>query len=80
MAAAAPPSNYRSDEPEGRSDAAKPAYASRTVLLLFFGPLRRPDGISAFLQQAGVQTEMIDNLLEHGGGDRHDLLLDSVYS
>eukprot|EP00965_Chrysotila_dentata_P147793 4878244-Pleurochrysis_carterae.AAC.1 len=29
------------------------AHASRTVLLLFSGPMNRPDGIAAFLAQSG---------------------------
>eukprot|EP00965_Chrysotila_dentata_P025911 859813-Pleurochrysis_carterae.AAC.1 len=33
-------------------DAPRPAHASKTVLLLFSGPFRRPDGIAAFLKQA----------------------------
>eukprot|EP00965_Chrysotila_dentata_P037460 1245929-Pleurochrysis_carterae.AAC.5 len=49
-------------------DSPKQAHASRTVLLLFLGPFQRPDGISAFLKQAGLDVDMIDNHPEHGGG------------
>eukprot|EP00965_Chrysotila_dentata_P152777 5049363-Pleurochrysis_carterae.AAC.1 len=61
-------------------DSPKPAHSSRTVLLLFSGPYHRPDGISSFLKQSGLEVEMIDNHPEHGGGQQHDLLLDSVYA
>eukprot|EP00965_Chrysotila_dentata_P003818 124796-Pleurochrysis_carterae.AAC.1 len=57
-----------------------PAHSSKTVLLLFSGPFHRPDGIAAFLKQSGLEVEMIDNHPGHGGGERHDLLIDSVYS
>eukprot|EP00965_Chrysotila_dentata_P166417 5494259-Pleurochrysis_carterae.AAC.1 len=53
---------------------------SRAVLLLFSGPFKRPDGISAFLQQAGIEVEMLDNHPKHRGGEKHNLLLDSVYT
>eukprot|EP00965_Chrysotila_dentata_P166994 5514383-Pleurochrysis_carterae.AAC.1 len=49
-------------------DSPKPAHASRTVLLLFSGPYQRPDGISSFLKQSGLEVEMIDSHPEHGGG------------
>eukprot|EP00965_Chrysotila_dentata_P074734 2469457-Pleurochrysis_carterae.AAC.1 len=66
--------------PRDVPDAQPPARDSRTVLLLFSGPFKRPDGISAFLHQAGLEVEMIDNHPQSGGGEKHDLLLDSVYS
>eukprot|EP00965_Chrysotila_dentata_P122409 4045758-Pleurochrysis_carterae.AAC.1 len=66
--------------PRDVPDKPQPARLSRTVLLLFSGPFKRPDGISAFLQQAGLEVEMIDNHPEHGGGEKHNLLLDSVYA
>eukprot|EP00965_Chrysotila_dentata_P059436 1972251-Pleurochrysis_carterae.AAC.1 len=58
------------DMPRDIPDKQRPAHASRTVLLLFSGPFKRPDGISAFLRQAGVEVEMIDNHPEHGGGQQ----------
>eukprot|EP00965_Chrysotila_dentata_P051213 1697354-Pleurochrysis_carterae.AAC.1 len=56
--------------PRDIADAQQPTHNSRTVLLLFSGPFKRPDGISAFLRQAGLEVEMIDNHPEHGGGGR----------
>eukprot|EP00965_Chrysotila_dentata_P116230 3842268-Pleurochrysis_carterae.AAC.1 len=74
------PAQATSAAPAQMPDSRKPAHNSRTVLLLFSGPYQRPDGISSFLKQAGLEVEMIDNHPDHGGGQQHDLLLDSVYS
>eukprot|EP00965_Chrysotila_dentata_P053445 1773274-Pleurochrysis_carterae.AAC.1 len=63
--------------PRDVPDAKLPAHDSRKVRLLFSGPFKRPDGISAFLHQAGLEAEMVDNNSQHGGGEKHDLLLDS---
>eukprot|EP00965_Chrysotila_dentata_P056034 1857557-Pleurochrysis_carterae.AAC.1 len=41
--------------------------------------MNRPDGISAFLSQSGFSSECLDNNPSFGGGQAHDLLLDSVY-
>eukprot|EP00965_Chrysotila_dentata_P135345 4474770-Pleurochrysis_carterae.AAC.1 len=47
--------------PRDVPDKPQPARLSRTVLLLFSGPFKRPE-------QAGLEVEMIDNHPEHGGG------------
>ena len=49
---------------------AAPSRLSRTVLLLFSGPYRRPDGLAAFLRQRGLDVVMLDNDAKHGGGSR----------
>eukprot|EP00965_Chrysotila_dentata_P004516 146993-Pleurochrysis_carterae.AAC.1 len=59
--------------PRDVPDAPLPARHSRTVLLLFSGPFKRPDGISAFLHQAGLEVEMVDNHPQHGGGARNTI-------
>ena len=61
-----------------RSESAN-ARQSRTVLLLFSGPQRRPDGLNVFLNQLGYDAEMIDSDPIHGGGDGHNLTRDDVY-
>ena len=55
------------------------ARSSRTVLLLFSGPKRRPDGLATFLDRLGYDTVLVDNDPITGGGQREDLLDDSVY-
>eukprot|EP00965_Chrysotila_dentata_P096681 3195037-Pleurochrysis_carterae.AAC.1 len=55
--------------PHDVPDTHLPARDSRTVLLLFSGLFKRPDGISAFLHQAGLEVEMVDNHPQHGGSD-----------
>eukprot|EP00965_Chrysotila_dentata_P119365 3946057-Pleurochrysis_carterae.AAC.1 len=48
-------SSHVREMPRNIPDARQPAYGSRTVLLLFSGPFKRPDGISAVLRQAGLE-------------------------
>ena len=55
------------------------ARASRTVLLLFSGPKRRPDGLAAFLLRLGYDAVLVDNDPVLGGGAREDILHDRVY-
>eukprot|EP00965_Chrysotila_dentata_P010008 326316-Pleurochrysis_carterae.AAC.1 len=52
---------------------------SRRVLLLFSGPFSRPDGIAAFLTRYGLTADCVDNCSSDGGGDAHNVLVDSVY-
>eukprot|EP00965_Chrysotila_dentata_P071209 2352835-Pleurochrysis_carterae.AAC.1 len=70
------------------SDAALPApqrmpqrnpSKSNRVLILFSGPLSRPDGIAAFLQRYGIISDCVDSCPTHGGGSAHDILVNSVY-
>eukprot|EP00965_Chrysotila_dentata_P189144 6173167-Pleurochrysis_carterae.AAC.4 len=62
-----------------RNDGAEEHAKSRRVLLLFFGPFSRPDGLSAFLARYGVAADCIDNAEVDGGGRGHNILVDSVY-
>eukprot|EP00965_Chrysotila_dentata_P112146 3707527-Pleurochrysis_carterae.AAC.1 len=55
------------------------AARSNKALLLFSGPLHRPDGIAAFLKGYGLDCDSLDNHRAYGGGDSHDILRDSVY-
>ena len=57
---------------------AAPSRLSRTVLLLFSGPYRRPDGLAAFLRQRGLNVVMLDNDAKHGGV-ADDITKDKVY-
>eukprot|EP00965_Chrysotila_dentata_P078823 2599534-Pleurochrysis_carterae.AAC.1 len=52
---------------------------SRRVLILFSGPFSRPDGMSSFLTQHGLTTDCIDNCAKDGGGNAHNILVNSVY-
>eukprot|EP00965_Chrysotila_dentata_P103725 3423651-Pleurochrysis_carterae.AAC.1 len=52
---------------------------SRCVLLLFSGPFSRPDGIASFLTRYGMTADCVDNCPSDGGGDAHNVLVDSVY-
>jgi len=56
------------------------ARRSRTVLLLFCGPYRRPDGLAAFLTKYGFDVEMLDNDPVTGGGSEGDILNDDVHN
>eukprot|EP00965_Chrysotila_dentata_P164689 5437273-Pleurochrysis_carterae.AAC.1 len=47
-----PPSADPSRLPTRAPDSPAAALSSKTVLLLFAGPFRHPDGIAAFLKQA----------------------------
>eukprot|EP00965_Chrysotila_dentata_P152616 5043681-Pleurochrysis_carterae.AAC.1 len=47
---------------------------SNRVLVLFSGPLSRPDGIAAFLQRYGTISDCVDSCPTHGGGSAHDIL------
>lgn len=50
------------------------------VLLLFSGPYHRPDGLAAFLRQRGLEADLIDCDLEHGGGEQHNTLNDALFT
>eukprot|EP00965_Chrysotila_dentata_P043872 1458244-Pleurochrysis_carterae.AAC.1 len=52
---------------------------SKRVLLLFSGPSTRPDGIDAFLARYGLTADCVDNCSSDGGGDAHNVFVDSVY-
>ena len=56
------------------------ARMSTTVLLLFSGPKRRPDGLAVFLHRLGYTTVMVDNDPGDGAGTRDDMLNDDVYN
>eukprot|EP00965_Chrysotila_dentata_P112123 3706734-Pleurochrysis_carterae.AAC.8 len=56
-----------------------PAKSSRLALLLFFGPIARPDSTASFLERCGLTTDPIDNDETHRGGPLHNSLADSVY-
>ena len=45
--------------------------ASKKVLVLFSGPLARPDGIRAHLLKLGLRAELIDSDPDVGGGRNH---------
>ena len=62
-----------------QSDSAT-ARRSRKVLLLFSGPYARFDGLSAFLNQLGLEVECIDNDPASGGGAEGDILNDDVHN
>eukprot|EP00965_Chrysotila_dentata_P140221 4635904-Pleurochrysis_carterae.AAC.1 len=47
---------------------------SNRVLVLFSGPLARPEGIAAFLQRYGIIADCVDSCPTHGGGSAHDIL------
>eukprot|EP00965_Chrysotila_dentata_P196759 6177779-Pleurochrysis_carterae.AAC.2 len=94
-AAGVPPQHAGTNQQHGLTDAPDPpsphdvrtadhvlgaAAQSRRTLLLFSGPIRRPDGISAFLNGYGLECDSIDNHRAYGGGDSHNILHDSVYT
>eukprot|EP00965_Chrysotila_dentata_P086003 2838326-Pleurochrysis_carterae.AAC.1 len=56
----------------------RPSKSSR-VLVLFSGPLSRPDGIATFLQRYGLAADCVDSCPAQGGGSAHDILVNSVY-
>ena len=56
------------------------ARASKTVLLLFSGPQRRPDGLAAFLNKLGLTVVCVDADPEYGGGASEDILNDEVFN
>ena len=51
---------------------------SRQVLVLFSGDYARPDGLSAFLSQLGLNAVLVDNDPVKGDA-RHDILDDSFF-
>eukprot|EP00965_Chrysotila_dentata_P057647 1911471-Pleurochrysis_carterae.AAC.1 len=55
------------------------AARSKRALILFSGPLQRPDGIAAFLKAHDFDCDTLDNHRAYGVGDSHNLLRDSVY-
>ena len=55
------------------------ASSSRHILLLYSGPYERHDGLAALLRQRGFTVTCIDSDAQHGGGERGDILHDSVY-
>jgi transposase InsO family protein len=56
-----------------------PALNSRKYLILFSGPLNRPDDIAARLRRRELEVECIDSHPTTGGGPSHDLLDDRVF-
>ena len=50
------------------------ARRSKKALVLYSGPYARPDGLGAFLNRDGIETELIDNDAISGGGNGHDVL------
>ena len=56
------------------------ARSSRSILLLFSGPKRRPDGLTAFLHRLGFTVVALDADPEFGGGEADNLLNDQLYS
>jgi len=56
------------------------ARKSTTVLILFSGPKRRPDGLAVFLHRLGYTTVMVDNDPGDKAETREDLLSDEVYA
>ena len=53
---------------------------SRTVLNLFSGQYKRPDGLTAAIQALGYTVVEVDNSVQHGGGHANDLLNDNFFS
>lgn len=48
------------------------------VLLLLSGQYNRPDGLSAFLRQRGLEVDLVDCDLELGGREDHNILDDAL--
>eukprot|EP00965_Chrysotila_dentata_P154022 5090530-Pleurochrysis_carterae.AAC.1 len=71
--------SHSSRPPSNESTREKPASQSRRALLLFSGPISRTDGIAAFISRMGLETDCVDSDSEHGGGESHNVLRDSVY-
>eukprot|EP00965_Chrysotila_dentata_P090612 2991039-Pleurochrysis_carterae.AAC.1 len=53
------------------------AARSKRALILFSGPLKRPDGIAAFLKVRDFDCDTLDNHRAYGGGESHNLLNNS---
>ena len=79
----APKVDTASSLPESFASATRAAQGrantSITILLLFSGAYRRPDGIAQFARKLGLKVEMYDNDTKNGGGADADLTNDDVY-
>ena len=73
-----PPSLHPNLTTSARTRAGRPLGQSlkRRVLVVFSGPLDRPDGLAAELRQLGLEAIEIDKL---AGGSGHDIRCDETF-